>query len=139
MSLKEKIIEVSKNFPAEFKEQRDGSLALQFVIAERKVFLSKKKLTYKCRVRINDEEREVTFFEMLGESNVGLSVGSGFEFKKETYGIKGKEREGRIEEMSKLFGKNYKYSFDYKKIREAIKKVAQDADYSFSVKLKPIV
>ncbi|HEC93290.1 MAG TPA: ribonucleoside-triphosphate reductase [Candidatus Atribacteria bacterium] len=136
MSLKEKIIEVSKNFPAEFKEQRDGSLALQFVIAERKVFLSKKKLTYKCRVRINDEEREVTFFEMLGESNVGLSVGSGFEFKKETYGIKGKEREGRIEEMSKLFGKNYKYSFDYKKIREAIKKVTQDADYSFSVKFK---
>lgn len=136
MLLKEKFIEVSKSFPAEFKEQRDGSLMLQFIVAERKVFLSKKKLTYKCRVRISDEKREVTFFEMLSESNVGLSVGSGFEFKKETYGIKGKEREGGIEEMSRLFGKDYKYSFDYKKIREAIKKEAQDADYSFSVKLK---
>lgn len=135
MSLKEKFTEVGKSFPVEFKEQRDGSLMLKFVVAERKVFLSKKKLTYRCKLRINDEKREVTFFEMLSESNVGLSVGSGFEFKKETYGIKGKEREGGIEEMSRLFGKDYKYSFDYKKIREAIKKEAQDADYSLSVKL----
>ena len=135
MSLKEELIEVSKSFPAEFKEQKDGSLVLQFVIAERKAFLSKKKLTYKSKVRVNDEKKEITFFEMLSESNVGLSVGSGFEFKKETYGVKGKEREGGIEEMSKLFGKNYKYSFDYKKIRETIKKEAQKIDYSFSIKL----
>jgi hypothetical protein len=135
MSLKEKFLEVSKDFPDGFKEQRDGSLVLRFIVAERKVFLSKKKLTYRCKVRINDEKKEVTFFEMLSESNVGLSVGSGFEFKKETYGIKGKEREGGIEEASRLFGKDYKYSFDYKKIREAIKKETQDAGYSFSVKL----
>lgn len=135
MSLKEELIEVSKSFPAEFKEQKDGSLVLQFVIAERKAFLSKKKLTYKSKVRVNDEKKEITFFEMLSESNAGLSAGSGFEFKKETYGVKGKEREGGIEEMSKLFGKNYKYSFDYKKIRETIKKEAQKIDYSFSIKL----
>jgi hypothetical protein len=72
---------------------------------------------------------------MLSESNVGLSVGSGIGFEKETYGVKGKEHEGGIEEMSKLFGKNYKYSFEYKKIREAIKKEAQKIDYSFSIKL----
>ena len=135
MSLKESLIEVSKSFPAEFKEQKDGSLILQFVIAERKVFLSKKKLTYKSKVRVNDEKKEITFFEMLSESSAGLSAGSGFEFKKETYGIKGKEREGGIEEMSSLFGKKYQYSFDYKKIREAIKEEAQKTGYSFSVKL----
>ena len=135
MLLKEKFLEVSKSFPVEFKEQRDGSLVLRFIVAERKVFLSKKKLTYRCKVRIGDEKKEVTFFEMLSESSSGLSVGSGFEFKKETYGIKGKEREGGIEEASRLFGKDYKYSFDYKKIREAIKKETQDAGYSFSVKL----
>lgn len=135
MLLKEKFLEVSKSFSAEFKEQRDGSLVLRFIVAERKVFLSKKKLTYRCKVRISDEKKEVTFFEMLSESSSGLSVGSGFEFKKETYGIKGKEREGGIEEASRLFGKDYKYSFDYKKIREAIKKETQDAGYSFSVKL----
>lgn len=135
MSLKEDLMEVSKGFPAEFKQQKDGSLILQFVIAERKAFLSKKKLTYKNKVRINDEKKEIIFFEMLSESNAGLSAGSGFEFKKETYGIKGKEREGKIEEMSNLFGKNYQYSFDYKKIREAIKEEARKTGYSFSIKL----
>jgi len=135
MSLKETLMELGKGFPAEFKEQKDGSLVLQFVIAERKAFLSKKKLTYKSKIRVNDEKKEVTFFEMLSESNSGLSAGSGFEFKKETYGVKGKEREGGIEEMSNLFGKKYQYSFDYKKIREAIKEEAQKTGYSFSVKL----
>jgi len=135
MSLKESLIEVSKSFPAEFKEQKDGSLILQFVIAERKVFLSKKKLTYKSKIKVNNEKKEITFFEMLSESNSGLSAGSGFEFKKETYGTKGKEREGGIEEISNLFGKNYQYSFDYKKIREAIKEEAKKIDYTFSVKL----
>ena len=135
MSLKEKLIEISKRFPAELKEQRDGSLAMKFVIAERKAFLSKKKLTYKCKARVNDEKKEVTFFEMLSESSSGLSAGSGFEFKKETFGTKGKEREGGIEEMSNLFGKKFTYSFDYKKIREAIKEEAQKTGYSFSVKV----
>ena len=135
MSLKIELIKVSKSFPAEFKEQKDGSLFLQFVIAERKVFLSKKKLTYKCKARVNDEKKEVTFFEMLSKSNIGLSAGSGFEFKKETFGTKGKGREGGIEEMSNLFGKKYKYSFDYKKIREAIQGEVQKIGYSLSIKL----
>lgn len=135
MSLKEELIKIGKSFPGEFKERRDGSFILKFVIAERKVFLSKKKLTYKCKVRINDEKKEVTFFEILSESSSGLPAGSGFEFKKETYGTKGKERDGGIEEMSNLFGKKYTYSFDYKKIRETLKEEAQKEGYSFSVKL----
>ena len=135
MSLKDELIKVSENFPAELKEQRDGSLAMKFVIAERKAFLSKKKLTYKCKARVNDDKKEVTFFEMLSESNSGLSAGSGFEFKKETFGTKGKEREGGIEEMSNLFGKKFTYSFDYKKIREALKEEAQKTGYPFSVKV----
>jgi len=135
MSLKEKLIEVSKSFPAEFEEQRDGLLILQFVVAERKVFLLKKKLTYKCKIRIDDIEKVVTFFEMLRESSIGLSGGAGVGFTKETYGLKGKEREGNIEEQSRLFGKDYKYSFDYKKIRETTKEEAKKAGYSFSVHL----
>ncbi len=31
---------------------------------------------------MNDEKKEVTFFEMLSESNSGLSAGSGFDYKK---------------------------------------------------------
>ena len=135
MLFRSELIKIGKSFPGGFKEQRDGSLVLKFVIAERKAFLSKKKLTYKSKVRVNDEKKEVTFFEMLSESSSGLSVGSGFEFKKETYGTKGKERDGGIEEMSNLFGKKYDYSFDYKKIREAIKDKTKKVEYSFSVKL----
>ena len=66
---------------------------------------------------------------MLSESSSGLSAGSGFEFKKETFGNKGKERDGGIEEMSNLFGKKYTYSFDYKKIREAFKEEAQKTGF----------
>jgi len=135
MSLKENLIEASKSFPQELKEQRDGSLVMKFVIAERKAFLSKKKLTYKCKARVNDEKKEVTFFEMLSEASSGLSAGSGFEFKKETFGTKGKGREGGIEEMSNLFGKKYSYSFDYKKIRKAIQEEVEKIGYSLSVKL----
>lgn len=135
MSLRDDLVEVSKNFPAQFQEQKDGSLVLQFIIAKRKTFLSKKKLTYKSKLRINEEKKEVAFFETLSESSVGLSPDAGFFIGKETYGIKGKEREGGIEERSKLFGKSYIYTFDYKKIREAVKKEAEKSNYSFSVKL----
>jgi len=135
MSLKEELINAAKDFPAEFKEQRDGSLILKFIIAERKAFLSKKKLTYKCKARINDEKKEVKFFEMLSESSSGLSAGSGFEFKKETFGTKGKGREGGTEKMSTLFGKKYTYSFDYKKIRKTIQEKAEKYGFSFSIKL----
>ena len=79
--------------------------------------------------------KAVTFFEILCESSVGLSGGAGMGFTKETYGVKGKEREGNIEEQSRLFGKDYKYSFDYKKIRGIIKEEAEKAGYSFSVHL----
>lgn len=135
MALKDSLIELSKDFPETFKEQRDGSLLMQFVIAERKAFLSKKRLLYKSRLRVNDEKKEVTFFEMLSESSSGLSADSGVSFQKETYGIKGKEREGTIEEASRLFGKDYKYNFEYQKIREAVKQEAERNNYTFSIKL----
>ena len=63
MSLKDELIKVSENFPAELKEQRDGSLAMKFVIAERKAFLSKKKLTYKCKARVNDDKKKLPFLK----------------------------------------------------------------------------
>ncbi|MEM2897397.1 MAG: ribonucleoside-triphosphate reductase [Candidatus Bathyarchaeia archaeon] len=141
MSLRAKLLEVSKGFPARFEEQRDGSLSLEFKVAERKVFLSKKKLMYRCRLRINDEEKTVTYFETLKETGAGISgdmdmgISPGYGFKKETYKITGKEREGSIEELSRLFGKDYKYSFDYSAIRDAVKKEVQNAGYAFIVRL----
>lgn len=142
MPLEEKLIGLSGCFPARFEKQKDGSLVADFKVAERKVFLSKKTLTYRCHLRVNEPEKAVTYYERLTEKGLGIPVSSslsgddlspGFGFKKEVYKISGKERGGTIEEQSKLFGKDYKYAFDWQKVRETIKKEAQDAGYSFSV------
>ena len=140
MTLKEKLVEVSGVFPARFEEQKDGTLTLESKIAERKVFLSKKTLTYRARLRVDDEQKQVRFFEMLKETGIGVSSGGdvgdtspGFGFKKETYKTTGKAREGSIEELSKLFGKDYKYSWDYSAIRKRVELETQGAAYSFSI------
>ena len=106
MSLVDKLIEASASMPAKLERQKDGSLTADVTVAERKAFLSKKKLQYKCRARVDDATHTVRFWEMLVESGSGISSGStdfgggmspGFGFKKETYKTSGKEREGTIE------------------------------------------
>ena len=99
LTLKDRLIEISKELPSIFEEQKDETLKIEFKIAERKVFLSKKTLTYKARVRIDDENKIVKFFETLKEKGLGVSTGAsdlspGYGFKIETYKLKGKEREG---------------------------------------------
>lgn len=42
MNLKERIIKLSDEFHEKFKEEKDGTLKLEFKVAERKVFLSYK-------------------------------------------------------------------------------------------------
>ncbi|MCL5985673.1 MAG: ribonucleoside-triphosphate reductase [Actinobacteria bacterium] len=139
MDLKEKILEVSKSFPAEFRTEKDGSLSLEFIVAERKAFLSRKTLKYRARLRVNDENKVVNFFEILKESGAGLSssddMSPGFGFKAGVSKISGKEREGNITELSNLFGKEYKYSFDFAKIRNVIKSEAEKLGYSINIVL----
>jgi hypothetical protein len=142
MDLRQAITEIGKTIPGQFGMQKDGSTRIEAVIAERKAFLSKKKLTYICRFRVDEPAKEVRFFEMLKESGFGVSSGSGgdeistgFGFKKETYNTFGKERSGSIEEQSRLFGKDYTYRFDYGKFREAVKMASEGAGYRFEVKL----
>lgn len=138
--MREKLAEVSEGFPARFEQQNDGTLLLETKIAERKVFLSKKTLTYRARLRVDDEREAVRFFEILKETGIGISSGGdpgdmspGFGFKKETYKTTGREREGNIEELSRLFGKDYKYSWDYSTIRKTVEREAQSAGYSFYI------
>ncbi len=141
MELRQTIAEIGKTLPGQFEIQKDGSARLEAVIAERKAFLSKKKLTYICRFRVDEPAKEVRFFEMLKESGFGVSGGGdadmspGFGFKKETYSTLGKERKGTIEEQSKLFRKDYSYRFDFGAFREAVRKASEDAGYRFEVKL----
>lgn len=53
-------------------EDKGGVLTLRKVVAERKAFLSTKRLEYSAKIRITDSSREVKFTEMLKESGSGL-------------------------------------------------------------------
>jgi len=121
MDLRQAITEIGKTIPGQFEPQKDGSARMEAVIAERKAFLSKKKLTYICHFKVDEPAKEVRFFEMLKESGFGVTSGgggdemsTGFGFKKETYNTFGKERTGSIEEQSKLFGKDYSYNVRFR-------------------------
>jgi len=142
MQLKDAIIQYFRSVPAEVTDKK-GLLTVECVLAERKTFLSKKKLTYIAKVRVDEEKREVRFTEMLKESGFGLSDGDiesspGFGFKKETYKTGIGPREGSIEEQSSLFGKKYRYAFDFKTIRHVIEQKAQAAGFVFRYQITPI-
>ena len=138
ITLREKLLGLGAALSAPLTENKKGHLALEFVVAEKKAFLSRKKLVYRCSVRIDDASKSVKFFEILKESGYGLSgaadgAGPGFSFKKESWNTSGKERSGTIEEAASLFGEKYNYSFDYAAIRDTIKAAAAEAGYAFEV------
>ncbi|TAN38824.1 MAG: ribonucleoside-triphosphate reductase [Nitrospirae bacterium] len=123
--------------------EKKGVYRLSIIVAERKAFLSKKKLTYTLSFRVDDENRTIRFTEMLSESGLGLSGGStddspGFGFKAESYNtFATKPREGTIQEQSTLFGKQYTYAFEFSKVREEIERIALAAGYRPAYQLTP--
>jgi hypothetical protein len=137
--LMEDIAKFAATIPATLEEKR-GLYSIEFVVAERKAFLSKKRLTYKAQFRIDDEKRALRFTEHLKESGAGVSsggddMGPGFGFKKETYKTGTGPREGKIEEQLRLFGKEYSYTFDAATVRTAVEQMASKAGYSFAYEL----
>ena len=128
--------------PAQLKE-KNGLYSFEFTVAERKAFLSTKKLAYRAVFRIDEAKKEVRFSEMLKESSSGISSGTddispGFGFKTETYKTGIGPREGCIAEQSELFGKKYNYSFDYSKIRKDIEAAAVKAGYGFKYQITTV-
>ena len=121
--------------------EKKGIFEFKAVIAERKAFLSKKKLTYSLKFRINEDVKEIKFTEMLMESGFGLSGGTGddispgFGFKTESYNTLNGPREGSIQEQSTLFGKKYEYLFDWGTVRKNIEEVANKNGYQFKYQI----
>jgi hypothetical protein len=103
-----------ENYDGKWNEKK-GVWDFSATIAERKTFLSKKKLTYAVKMRIDDDAKVVRISEMIIEVGSGLSSGGGFDdgmstgfgFKTESYNTFSGARRGTIEEQSKLFGKDY--------------------------------
>ena len=118
-------------------KEKGETLSFKKVVAERKAFLSKKKLEHSGTIKINTEEKSVVFSDMLKESGSGLStggdsdMGNGFGFSATTYSSGLKGRSGNIKEQSDLFGKKYNYSFNYEEMREKIEDVSTKEGYSF--------
>lgn len=133
------------SYNGEWKEKR-GLWMFSAVIAERKAFLSKKRLNYVLRLRVDDAARVVRFSEMLNEAGSGFSSGgdldggisTGFGVKTETYNTFKGPLTGTIEEQSRLFGREYTYTFDYAEIRGRIKLVVEKYGFSFDYQVLPV-
>lgn len=120
--------------------EKKGAYRMRSTVAERKAFLSHKKLEYIASFKIDDAARKMGFTELLKESGSGLSdtddfddsgMTTGFGFKTETYRTGGGPREGNINEQSNYFGKRYDYTFDFREVRSKAEALAQAAGYEF--------
>ena len=138
MDLTEEIRKIAEGIPAELKEDKKG-FVLEWVVAERKSFLSKKKLVYQAKIHLDRERNELRFSERLKESGFGLSAGAGRAMisapalvsrRKNTAPGSG-PREGTLEEQSNLFGRKYQYRFDFGLIRRSIEAKTVEAGYRF--------
>jgi hypothetical protein len=122
--------------------EKKGLWDFSTVIAERKAFLSKKKLTYGLKLSIDEAGKVVKFSEMLTEASSGLSSGgdmdSGFGFKTETYNTFGGAPKGTIQEQSTLFGKDYSFTFNYAEIRQKVQAAVESAGYQFEYQILPV-
>ena len=134
MSLVEEIKTFAGSIPAEIKEKK-GLCELTYVVAERKAFLSKEKLTYTAKFRVDDAGKQVKFTEILKESSSGMS-NSGSSFSTQSFKTgKGGRSESVIEQQASQFGKKYDYQFDFKTVREKIEALAQAAGYDFQYQI----
>ncbi|MDP3259199.1 MAG: hypothetical protein Q8M34_01245 [Thermodesulfovibrionales bacterium] len=135
----EEIQKLADSVSADIKEKK-GVFTLTKTVAERRSFLSKKKLVYTAKISIDENKKEIAFSEFLKESGIGISAGGddlspGFGFKKETYSTDTQKRSGTIEEQSNLFGKKYDYAFDFSKTRDAVEGIASRSGYAINYKL----
>ncbi len=110
--------------------QRGEELVFTKVLAERRVFLARKKLVYRARLRVDENTHEVRLVESLTETSSGLAGDSGVQFQAESYRTRPALREGTIAEQAKLFGANYCYTFDFEQVRTAVERVVREHGYT---------
>jgi len=74
-SIAQKIRDKIKDIPGEFRDMKEV-FCLDTLIAERKAFLSKQKLSYTARFKVDETAKVVTFTERLKEERSDLGAGS---------------------------------------------------------------
>jgi hypothetical protein len=137
--IEEKIMTTIRNtmtgLPGDFQAE-DGLHSLTSVIAERKGFFSRRKLTFTARFRVNEETREVIYNETLVERRIGLGAGigegiSGFGFRKWKITANPRGLDGTEEGHSQPFGRKDGFTFRFQQVRDAVRKVVEEEGYTF--------
>ena len=136
MAIIEEIEKIVEGKGGAFQRGKDAC-RFEILLAERKAFLTAKKLVYKASCKIDSSRHELKYSEILFEKGWGLSGGDidrtpGFGFKAETYKLMpGKPPERVIEEQSSIFGKKYQYKFDLSDIRSRVREAATQNGLGF--------
>ncbi|WP_420834449.1 ribonucleoside-triphosphate reductase [Aminiphilus circumscriptus] len=111
---------------------------LKALLAERKAFLSRKKLFFRAAFRVDEAARSVRYSERLEESGSGFGAGDDFA----GVGVRtwktssGKEgRTGDIKETLRLFGETYSFTFRCEAVREVVKRIAEEEGFSFDYRI----
>lgn len=128
MALIDELRAYAASLGADVKEKH-GKGELTRLVAERKAFLSKKKLVYSAHFQIDETAKTITLSEMLKESGAGLQGGAGGQV--ESYKTGPSTRQGTIAEQSVLFGRTYQYQFEFGKVPIEIRRLAEAAGYRF--------
>ena len=141
MSIANELQSIISKIPAKISE-KNGIYKFEVIVAERKAFLSKQKLVYSAKFKVDDINKEIIFTEMLKESGAGMSSGGidndispGFGFKKESYNTMSGSRTGNIEEQSRLFDKKYQYNFEFRAIRKEFESKSRQNGYKFTYRV----
>lgn len=108
-------------------EEKKGVHTMRAVIAEQKGFLSKKRLEYIAKFRIDEPGQQITCTEMLKESRSGL-VSAGVD---DAPGFQGHT----IAQQAAALAKKYEFAFDPAGIRPQIEAAAAAAGYRCSYQL----
>ena len=87
MSLLEAIKKLADENKASLNEKK-GVYTFQMLVAERKTFLSKQRLEYIAKFRLDDALKEVKFTEMLKETASGLVSGGSVDDISPGFGFK---------------------------------------------------
>jgi hypothetical protein len=142
MSAADEIRSYLASLPGAKVSGKDQSGETRMILAEQKSFLSKKSVEYVAKFKVEDGERVVHFFEMLKESGSGVSAGDGdfgggWGVSKETYKTGRGGREGNIEEQGSLLGKKFAFTFDYARIRNDVRTIAERNGYQLAYQVTP--
>ena len=87
MDIEARVGEIASGLGASLEKGRKGVWTLEWLVAERKALLFRKKVIYIAKFRLDAEAGELIFSEMLKETGAGAGEGSGpgVSFSKGTY------------------------------------------------------